>query len=255
MDSKLKSSYKKKQKGIFYQKTRRNIFDIHKSQELKQEFVDIFQKEQTSKSKDRCKYIGELSKIIFQIKQIYNILESKSFDGIKQVFEHSKDLIDNLIKEINSMKTDNLYKNEKCDGNFESVLEANKMNDFRPICVDPDGNCFYRAISKLTFNDQKYFFIIKIISHYKMFQNHDLFTKLLKEKHYGISFETFLEESMRKNEWSNEIVLLGTSLALKRPIYSYSNERYIDTSMIISHPDDLDKKALLVGFEPTTFGL
>jgi hypothetical protein len=71
-----------------------------------------------------------------------------------------------------------------------------------------------------------------------LFEYRSDFEFFLKRFDYQMTLETFIEKSMKVNEFSNELNIFATSIAINRPIYSFGGmkmELYIQQNTNWNH--------------------
>jgi hypothetical protein len=112
------------------------------------------------------------------------------------------------------------------------------MDFMIPIWCCADGNCFWYSISNLLLGSDEYFFVIKVCSIFMLLEYRSEIDKILKRYDYDVSLETFIENSMKVNEFSNELNIFATCIATNRPVYSFGGE--FSTHMIYSQKYELE---------------
>lgn len=108
------------------------------------------------------------------------------------------------------------------------------VKTFECIPILPDGNCQFRSVSYCLCNSEKLYKRIKknainyIIDHKELFSNYI----------YDITFEKFINNISKEDEWGDEITLLAISLYLNIEINVYNKH----TNEKISTYNDLNKE-------------
>ncbi len=110
------------------------------------------------------------------------------------------------------------YNDERVDKNFDLTMRLNDLRDFKAIEIENKGNCFYQSISKIIFGDQKYFYLIRLAAFYTFYEYRDFFSIALEKLNYGESVDGFIQQIYKDKEWANEILIVATSISLKRSI-------------------------------------
>ena len=87
-------------------------------------------------------------------------------------------------------------------------------------CTTADGNCLYSSLSILNIGSEKLTHSMRLLAVNAMINNSDYFRTVCKSLLY--SFEEQLENTALNTIWGGEVQLQALSVALSRPIYSYS---------------------------------
>jgi hypothetical protein len=255
-DSKTKKALR--EKSYFYNKSTKDIFNsMPKNQsniEINECFIQAFEPAVITERRTNLINICETSLEMIILKDIYLEVENASYDKIISIFESKREVIESAFNKLTNLKFEVFYQMEECDCSFDEIILANALKNFNAVKVPGDGNCFYYSIAKLFLGDIKYFIIIKLVCHFAIVKNRKCFETILKLKKYGISLTSFLENSLKKKSWSNHLNILGTSFALKRPIYTFSinTEKYPEVK-VFSHPSSIKNKPLLIAFNINHF--
>ena len=145
-------------------------------------------------------------KVEFDKKKCY---DNKLFSLFKG--QHSKNDYNKLINALQKLEPLNL-----------SQLTNDVSRDFQEISVLPDGNCFYRAISKTLLGNENTYFLIKTAAVYYMIIHLDKWKKFFlnnsegEKPLYGYIFKTAVDRT-----WTGEFVISVVCSLLNRPIIIY----------------------------------
>jgi len=215
-----KKSFKKR-KGIYYQNVDLKESESEIETSLFKESFEIELETQHEKKLN----ISHDSVVYQKMKELYfRFFTQKSlkFDELKSVFEQNKEYFIHTVNKLRSIEPQFIYNNEKVDKDFDICMKINLLRDFKAIKTTADGNCFYHATSKCLFNDESYFFLIKMTSCFMIFLQPNYFENILVKEKYGESCEKFLMRTYADKIYAYEINILATSIAIKRTIFVYS---------------------------------
>ena len=91
-----------------------------------------------------------------------------------------------------------------------------------PLKIAGDGNCLYNSFAKIYFNDEKYYYIIKLCSIFILFEYEIFFKYLMIRFLYSYTFKKFILNTCKTRQWGNELNILSISILLNRKVTSYS---------------------------------
>ncbi len=154
---------------------------------------------------------------------ILNNINGANFDRIECIFINYRIKVMALIKRLRTIKENFRYNNESIETKegFVDILKQSQLESyFFNVKTGEDGNCFYRAISKLLFGQQDFYYLIKISALFFIFERKEEFDNVFNKG--KTNFKLFLQKHSRHNEWADEIIILATSLVLNRPIITFS---------------------------------
>jgi hypothetical protein len=250
--SNSKEKWKKKKKtanigvkGFYYKK--QDTWDLIKDKVLEKKVKNTNLSEKNNQEENNfAKY-----KILFSdLKRLYNdqIEFFESLSENEQFFQNRSKFVE-CIKILRSINESKLYDNQLDDPRFDFILSKNKMDFMVPIWCCPDGNCFWYSISNLLFGSDNLFYIIKVSSIFMLLEYRSEIESILKRYDYDMSLETLIEKTMKVDEFSNELNILATCIAINRPIYSFGG---FDEEKTFAQKYELEcnryKKPLNLGF-------
>jgi hypothetical protein len=179
--------------------------------------------------------------------------KSLKYDELISIFEQNKEYFIQSVNNLRNIDPQFIYKNEIVDKNFDVLMKINMLSDFRAIKTSSDGNCFYYATSKFLFNDESYFFLIKMASCFTFYLNSNYFEHILLNEKYGETCEQFLMRTYADKVFAFELNVLATSIAIKRPIYVYSiNSKFDSDNRVYSYFME-KKRPILLCFSSNHF--
>jgi hypothetical protein len=97
------------------------------------------------------------------------------------------------------------------------------INGYLPIKTGADGNCLYRAVSRLIFSSENLYKLIKLSAAFINMQYEDEIKNILKETRSLISFESLTKNLTANYTYGNEFNILSLSILFNRPIFVYSD--------------------------------
>jgi hypothetical protein len=246
-------SKKRKKGALFYENFE---MDSKKSDDIPDEqFMKLFEPEILRSNQTFHSNISVVSKIFYELKLIYDkhfIKENNNIDFT--IFASKKNLFDLLIKQLRSQTNSFYYKNEKVDKDFDLIIKLNNLEGLNAIDIEKKGNCFYQSISKLIFGEQKYYYLIRLATFYTLLEYRDFFSIALEKLHYGESVDEFIQRNYKDKVWANEILIVASSISLKRPILSFSIDpkKILPNNIVFSFKTELDNP-LIIAFNVNHF--
>lgn len=154
-----------------------------------------------------------------------NDLADKPLSFIKTALEkrkNEKEIFYTVLSEANNhFKI--IYDCQAIDEAFMPVILATEgLSNFVPIRINPDGNCFYYAISMFLFGNSDYFKVIRIGILFMLFDIEDKISEILVRRGYNKTIANIAYDLIKDRAWASDIIIGILSLLLKRPIYNYS---------------------------------
>ncbi len=130
----------------------------------------------------------------------------------------------------------------------------NDLKDFKAVNIEKKGNCFYQSISKIILGDQKYYYLIKLATFVTLYEYRDFFSICLEKLHYGESLDIFIQRNYKDKEWANEMLMVATSISLKRTILSFSIDpiKHLPNNIVFSFRDEV-VNPILIAFRVNHF--
>lgn len=160
------------------------------------------------------------------IEGIDNIINKTSFDYIRGYLFTNQFLYKQAIQEFRDKKEIFMF------GNVLKEAEKNFLPEgfflYKPVITTGDGNCLYNAVSQCLFGDESKQNIIRSCHLFIIFEYEDYFREIYKR--YQIcnknSFEEFIVQNARMNEWACEFNIIAVALLIDRPINIYNDYNY-----------------------------
>lgn len=158
--------------------------------------------------------------------ELLSIEKNERKNYIKKVFLENKNTFRSVIAFIrNKTNYYTVYNDESVDDRYKDLIKASKLENYKPIKTNGDGNCFYRCISHVLFGSEEKYFLVKMCSIYLLIANEHLF-RYLREKHaYETDFDEFINKTIgtkTKIEWANQNNIISVELLLEQTINIYS---------------------------------
>jgi hypothetical protein len=210
-----------------------------------------------SQSKFPCVLSKSLSKdfsiLCNNLKCFINVLENTSlYDFIDYEFNNNKIMFGHFIKFIRdyySIKK-KIYSDEKIDRSFDKLMESNGLSqEFYAVSTKGDGNCFYRSISYLLFDDEEYYFVIKFCCIYLLFEYKSHFINYFRDTSSG-TFENKILYYITSNTYADECSYILTEILINRPILSISCDKvdYRPFKLKYCTLENINEKPIYIGF-------
>ncbi|XP_062597979.1 uncharacterized protein LOC134259411 [Saccostrea cucullata] len=98
------------------------------------------------------------------------------------------------------------------------------------VLVEPDGNCFFRAISFCLTGKQDYHQTIRLAICNHILENGLLFTPFLRPGVHSVENHISLSGMLRDGIWATEVEILALSHLLRTEIHTYSQNRWVTYS-------------------------
>ena len=188
-----------------------------------------------------------------KVQLLYDLFQSieknsSNFNLIKKHLYKNKELLEEFISNIKQYDDISKYRNQEIY--FNSKLALSLSDQFIPVHCESDGNCLFRAIALLLFADQKFYFVVKLLSIYVILSNEFLFKSIIKVNGYAkeVPIEKVICETSRRNEWGNELNIFSISILLDRTILSFVPSK--DNRKYVIHDYELKKnnrRPILIG--------
>lgn len=184
-----------------------------------------------------------------EIKGLYYLIQNNSNKFIENQFDFYSESLKKMTNILREIKEYTLYSNHKIDKNYSNILIINQMSLYEAVETKKDGNCFYSSISRLLFDTEDEYFLVKILCLFVMFEYKKEFESLLITESYGINFDSLIKEHIKENSWANQLLILALSILMNRGVNCYSiddrtslpNNRKYDVS-------ESNKNPLVIGF-------
>lgn len=161
------------------------------------------------------------------VKSTLEQIEISKFDDIYSICYYNSVRLRNIIKKIRKVKKYTLYKNQRIDQRYENILSVHDMLNFNAIYTLGDGNCFYRALSHLLYDNQEKFFIFKMLNIFMLLEYREFFKEYI-ELYNGLeNFNEFVVKTSIKNSWANQYNIIAASILLNRGIFLFSEHKNI----------------------------
>ncbi|CAF0907232.1 unnamed protein product [Brachionus calyciflorus] len=247
---------KRREKSYYYKGIKNfgiNEFDFH--EEINVNVMNDFTR---AFSPTKSKEINILTSesMIDQIFRIYDLVSFEvNFKKIERIFMVFKDSLTNLVEFLKEKKPIYFRNSDFVnDSSFKKLLNAHNLNECLAVETKGDGNCFYYSISYLIMNNPIFYKLVKIGSLFTILEYREFFEEIIRKKAYNEDFITIFMSLVGKNEWANELVILGTSILLEKAIICFclnetSNKPY--TNMF--NLDFKDENYLYIGFKTNHF--
>ncbi|XP_062594109.1 uncharacterized protein LOC134255598 [Saccostrea cucullata] len=106
------------------------------------------------------------------------------------------------------------------------------------VPVEPDGNCFFRAISFCLTGKQDYHQSIRLAICNHLLENGLLFTSFLRPGENSVENHISLSGMLMDGKWATEVEILALSHLLKSGIHTYSQNRWVTYSRQIVNSEE-----------------
>ena len=139
---------------------------------------------------------------------------------VKKYLYDNIDLIHRVINYLRLKLPNLIYTDQILEKCFVSKLAL--PENLLPLKIAGDGNCLYNSFAKIYFNDEKYYYIIKLCSIFILFEYEIFFKYLMIRFLYSYTFKKFILNTCKTRQWGNELNILSISILLNRTVISYS---------------------------------
>ncbi|XP_061191659.1 uncharacterized protein LOC133199853 [Saccostrea echinata] len=128
------------------------------------------------------------------------------------------------------------YSMHKCENQHEYGQEITvPMNT---VLVDPDGNCFFRAISFCLTGKEDFHHTIRLAVCHHLMENDLLFTPFLRPGENSVENHISLSSMCMDGRWATELEILALSHLLKTEIHTYSENKWVTFSGLMVNPEE-----------------
>ena len=152
-----------------------------------------------------------------RLKIIFNqVSDEKCFNIISKIFTEHRFILNesvNYIRGLTQLSYTNIH------SIYEEYEGAFKNQSFRliPVNSNADGNCLYNTFSLLFFNNQKYYFIFKLLSIYLL---HEYYEKLQND-FPNKEIIPFIIQSLKTDEWGRDFNILSLAILFNTAIHVF----------------------------------
>jgi hypothetical protein len=225
----------KKNKSFYFEN-----FDIYKlkllgtNEEMETEQIESDQMDndqmETNENQPKQTLIENREKIC-QFKNLLTYIEQKSisFNNVKKKFFEMKNTLDEFVLFLRNIHKFTEFKGQEIYDEFKKILNLNE--DLYPVYNSSNGNCLYNSISILLFGNEDFFFIIKICSIFILFEYEFFFKHVIHAFDREVTFEKFILNTCRKNEFGEILNILSISILLNKTVFNFIESKKKDENV------------------------
>ena len=162
--------------------------------------------------------LENLSKEVYLVYQ--NLSDHIIFEDFERIIEKNLSTIHKSVRFLRSINQYAVYKMcDQLDVSFEDIIQLNDLELHVSKSVKGDGNCYYRAISHLMLETEKYFYFIKVCILFIIYDYKDNFKNILLANSNDISIENLILNHCNKSQWADEVIQIASSLLLDKSVF------------------------------------